>query len=138
MIKEIIKDEIILQTKSENFVIGEDDYLIQDMIDTANANIESCAGLACIQIGVAKRVILVKQGDKFIVYINPVIVKKSPRTYVTQEGCLSLDGLRTVKRHRQITLAYTNKQGKRKVQTFSGFTAQIIQHECDHLNGILI
>lgn len=138
MIKEIIKDEIILQTKSENFVFGEDNHLIQDMIDTATANIEICAGLACIQIGVAKRVILVKQGDKFIVYINPVIVKKSPKTYITQEGCLSLDGLRTVKRHRQITLAYTNKQGKRKVQTFSGFTAQIIQHECDHLNGILI
>ena len=75
MIKEIIKDEIILQTKSENFVLGEDDYLIQDMIDTANAHIETCAGLACIQIGVAKRVILVKQGDKFIVYINPVSLK---------------------------------------------------------------
>lgn len=138
MIKEIIKDESILQTKSENFVLGEDDYLIQDMIDTANAHIETCAGLACIQIGVAKRVILVKQGDKFIVYINPVIVKKSPKTYITQEGCLSIDGLKPVKRHRQITLAYTNRQGKRKVQTFSDFTAQIIQHECDHLNGILI
>lgn len=138
MVKEIIKDKTILQTKSENFVFGEDDYLIQDMIDTANANIENCAGLACIQIGVAKKIILVKQGNKFVVYLNPVIVKRSEKTYITTEGCLSIDGLKTVKRHRQIMLAYTDIQGKRKVQTFSNYTAQIIQHECDHLNGILI
>ena len=77
MIKEIVKDENILRQKSELFVMGEDDYLITDMIDTANANKDNCAGLACIQIGVAKRVILVRQNDNFVAFINPVIIKKA-------------------------------------------------------------
>lgn len=138
MVKEIVKDENILRQKSELFVMGEDDYLIADMIDTANANKDNCAGLACIQIGVAKRVILVRQNNNFVAFINPVIIKKSPKTYITQEGCLSLDGLRTVKRHRSVKVVYTTIQGKRKVQEFSGFVAEIIQHEIDHCNGILI
>ncbi len=75
MVKQIVKDERVLTQKSEKFIFGEDDYLIDDMIDTANAHIGHCVGLAAIQIGVPKRVILVRCGDKFIPYINPVIIK---------------------------------------------------------------
>lgn len=138
MIKEIVKDENILRQKSELFVIGEDDYLITDMIDTANSHKDNCAGLACIQIGVAKRVILVKQNNSYVVFINPMIIKKNPKTYITKEGCLSLDGMRAVKRHKSVKVVYTTIQGKRKVQEFNGYVAQIIQHEIDHCNGILI
>ena len=108
------------------------------MLDTANAHKDRCAGLACIQIGVPKRVILVRQGDKFVPYINPMIVDKSARTYVAEEGCLSVDGLRKVKRHYSIKLIYTDRNGKTRSGNFNGFAAEIIQHECDHLNGILI
>lgn len=138
MIREIVKDENLLKQKSTNFIFGEDEYLIEDMLDTANAHKYRCAGLACIQIGIAKKIILVRQNDKFIPFINPVIIKKSSKTFMAEEGCLSLDGIRTVKRHRSVKVMYSTVQGKRKVQEFNGFTAQIIQHECDHLNGVLI
>ena len=138
MVREIVKDESVLKQKSEAFVAGQDDYLITDMLDTANAHKDNCAGLACIQIGVAKRVILVRFGDNFISFINPAIIKKSAKTYMAKEGCLSLDGARIVKRHNSVMLAYTNIDGKRIVKEFSGRTAQIIQHEVDHCNGILI
>lgn len=138
MVKEIVKDEAILRQKSEVFKLGEDDYLIEDMLDTANAHKEICAGLACIQIGVPKRVILVRQGSKFIPFINPMIIHKSKKTYIAREGCLSLDGIRTVKRHTSVKVVFTDTHGKRQVKDFIGSTAEIIQHECDHLNGILI
>lgn len=138
MIKEIVKDTEILTQKSERFIIGQDEHLIQDMIDTANEHKDRCVGLACIQIGVPKRVIIVRQGDKFIPYRNPMIVSKSTKTYTAEEGCLSVEGVHTVKRHYQIKLIYTDKNGKTRGQNFNGFMAQIIQHECDHLNGILI
>lgn len=138
MIREIIKDTEILTQKSERFIIGQDEHLIEDMLDTANAHKDRCAGLACIQIGVPKRVILVKQSDKFVPYRNPMIVSKSTQTYMAEEGCLSVEGVHSVKRHYQIKLIYTDKNGKTRGQNFNGYTAQIIQHECDHLNGVLI
>lgn len=138
MVKEIVKDTAILTQKSERFIIGQDEHLIQDMIDTATEHKDRCVGPACIQIGVPKRVIIVRQGDKFIPYINPMIVNKSAKTYTAEEGCLSVEGVHTVKRHYQIKLIYTDKNGKTRGCNFNGFTAQIIQHECDHLNGILI
>lgn len=138
MVREIVKDTAILTQKSERFVIGQDEHLIKDMLDTANAHKDRCVGLACIQIGVAKRVILVRQGDKFVPFINPMIVNKSAKTYVAEEGCLSIEGVRSVKRHYSIKLIYTDRNGKTKSGEFNGFTAEIIQHECDHLNGILI
>lgn len=138
MIKEIIKDENILKQKSEPFVFGEDDYLINDLLDTANAHKDNCAGLACIQIGVAKRVILVRQGDDFIPFINPMIIKRSPKTYIAKEGCLSLNGMRTVKRHNSIKVMWSDLNQKRKVQEFYGYIAEILQHEIDHCKGILI
>lgn len=138
MIREIVKDTNILTQKSERFIIGQDDYLIKDMLDTAYAHKDVCAGLACIQIGIPKRVILVREGAKFVPYINPVIVDKTVQTYIAKEGCLSIDGAREVKRHYGIKLCYHDRKGKTRVITFTGGLAQIIQHECDHLNGILI
>lgn len=138
MIKEINKDIESLQQKSMPFIFGEDDYLLTDMFDTANAHKENCAGLACIQIGVAKRVILVRQGDTFVPFINPMIIKKSPKTYIADEGCLSLEGLRQVKRHNTVKVMWTDTSGKKRVREFNGFTAQILQHEIDHCNGLLI
>lgn len=138
MVRKIVKDESVLKQKSEDFVVGQDDYLITDMIDTANAHKDNCAGLACVQIGIAKRIVLVRVGDNFIPFINPVIIKKSPKTYMAKEGCLSLDGAKIVKRHNSVMLVYANIDGKRIVKEFSGRTAQIIQHEVDHCNGILI
>lgn len=138
MIVPIIKDTEILTQKSVSFIFGKDDYLIRDMIDTANAHKENCVGLACIQIGVPKRIILVKQNDKYNVFINPTIIKKSPKTYMTQEGCLSVDGIHTVKRHNSIIVMWTTALGKIQVREFNGFDAEIIQHEYDHLNGKLI
>lgn len=138
MIKEIIKDENILTQRSEKFILGKDNHIIDDMIDTANAHKENCAGLAAIQIGVPKRVILVLHNDKYLPFINPVIVQKSKETYIAKEMCLSLDGAREVKRHHGIKVIYQTKNGKSKCMAFSGIVAQIIQHECDHLDGVLI
>ena len=138
MVREIIKDESILTKKSEKFIIGQDDSIITDMIDTANAHKENCVGLAAVQIGVHKRVILVWHNGKFLPFINPVIVQKSKETYTTKESCLSLDGAREVKRHKGIKVIYQTRNGKSMCMAFSGFTAEIIQHEIDHLNGILI
>lgn len=138
MVRDIIKDPGILSQKSSPFVPAEDNHLIADMMDTANAHKDRCAGLACIQIGIPKRVILVRQEDKFVPFINPVIVKRSAKTYYTQEGCLSLDGERTVRRHSSVMVAWTDMNGKRKTKEFTGFTAEILQHEIDHCNGVLI
>lgn len=138
MIKDIIKDENILTQKSEHFIFGEDDYLIQDLLDTANEHKENCAGLACIQIGVPKRVILVRQGNRFVPFINPMIIQKSPKTYIATEGCLSLEGKRAVKRHASVKVVWRTPDGTRKVQMFNGFIAEVLQHEIDHCNGIII
>ena len=137
MERPITKDESILTAKSVPFIFGEDDYLIQDMLDTANAH-DTCIGLACIQIGIAKKLILVKQGDKFVPFINPIILKRSSKTYIAQEGCLSVDGTREVKRHYSVKVMWTTPKGKKKMQEFNGLHAQIIQHEIDHLEGKLI
>lgn len=138
MVREIIKDSDILTQQSKPFVFGQDDHIIQDLLDTANANKERCAGLAAIQLGVPKRVILVRQDNQFVPFINPTIIKRSPGWYYAQEGCLSLDGQRSVKRNHTIMVSYTTTNGKRHTKQFSGYTAQIIQHEVDHCNGVLI
>ena len=138
MVKEIVKDENILSQKSTNFIFGEDDYLIKDMLDTAEEHRDRCAGLACIQIGIPKKIILVKIEEKYNVMINPIIIKKSKETYITEEGCLSLDESKKVKRHNSIKVMWTTPNGNKKHQMFNGFVAEIIQHECDHLKGILI
>lgn len=137
-IKTIVKDIAFLSQRSVQFVRGRDDSILVDMLDTAKAHMENCAGLAAPQIGELKRAILVRNGDKFIPFINPVIIKKSGRTYTAEEGCLSLDGKRAVKRYESVMVAFTDVKGKRTTKTFNGSIAEILQHEIDHLNGILI
>lgn len=137
-IKDIVKDTAILTQKSVPFVFGEDDAIIQDLQDTATAHEDNCAGLAAIQLGIPKRVIVVKEGNKFVTYINPVIVKRSRESYMATEGCLSLEGARTVRRYRSVMVSYTTSNGKKKSKTFDGFVAEILQHEIDHCNGVLI
>lgn len=138
MVKQIIRDEEILTKTSIRFIFGEDDYLIKDMLDTANHYADRCIGLAAIQIGVPKRVIAVRIGSRFVIMINPTIVGRSPKTYLATESCMSLDGSFNVKRHKEIKLIYTKPDGVSECRTFKGREAQIIQHECDHLHGILI
>ena len=142
MVREIIKGPAILSQISTpiDFATERDALanLIQDLMDTANANKKNCAGLAAIQIGIPKKVILVNEKGKFVPYINPTIVGRSRSTYCVEEGCLSLDGKRTVKRHHDIKVVWRNKNGKPCVKVFSGYVAEILQHEIDHCNGILI
>ena len=109
--------------------------LIQNMFDTMHH--AQGIGLAAPQIGELKRAILVRSDDKFIPFINPVIIKKSGRTYTAEEGCLSLDGRRAVKRYESVMVTFTDIKGKRTTKTFNGSIAEIIQHEVDHLNGLV-
>lgn len=138
MIKEIVKDEAILTQKSEIVSMEEAKEIIVDLLDTAKAHIDNCAGLAAPQIGVNKRVVVVRNGDSFFPMVNPVVVKKTGKKFLNHEGCLSLDGIRAVERYASILVNYTDGKGKRQTKTFNGTLAIVIQHETDHLNGVLI
>lgn len=137
MVKEIIKDIDVLQQKSTKFEF-DDENLIRDLLDTAEHYRYICLGLAAIQIGVPKRVIVVKIKNSFIPFINPTIIQRSNATYMANEGCMSLNGQREARRHFYIKVGYTTQNGKVEEKQFKGATAQIIQHEIDHLNGVLI
>ncbi len=138
MIKEIVKDEEILTKKSEQVTFEEAQEIITDLLDTARAHIDECAGLAAPQIGVNKRVVVIRNGDNFYPMVNPVVVKKSGKKFLNHEGCLSLEGIRAVERYSSVLVGYIDKSGKRCTKTFNGTAAIIVQHETDHLNGILI
>ena len=138
MIKEIVKDEKILTQQSEKVEMEEAQEIITDLLDTANYYLDNCAGLAAPQIGVLKKVIVVRNGNSFFPMVNPVIVKKNGKKFVNTEGCLSLDGLRNVERYSTVLVWYMDKSGKFITKTFNGTLAIIIQHEVDHLNGKLI
>ena len=136
MIKPIVKDVLFLGQKSEPAVKA-DLPLANDLRDTLAANREQCVGMAANMIGVKKRIIIVSMGLADVVMFNPVITqKKGP--YETEEGCLSLTGVRKTIRYETITLEYTDTEWKRQRRVFSGWFAQIIQHETDHLDGIII
>ena len=138
MIKDIVKDTDILTQKSEQVSVEEAQEIITDLLDTANHHIDDCAGLAAPQIGVHKKVIVVRTGNSFFPMINPMIIKKSGRKFVNTEGCLSLEGSRSVERFPTILVSYFDRNGKRNTKTYNGLMAVIVQHEVDHLNGILI
>lgn len=138
MIKEIIKDEEILTKKSDAVSIEEAQEIITDLLDTAKAHIDDCAGLAAPQIGINKRVVVVRKDDSFFAMVNPVVIKKTGKKFLNHEGCLSLDGIRSVERYPSVLVNYTDKSGKRCTKTFNGTLAIIVQHETDHLNGVLI
>jgi peptide deformylase len=138
MIKEIVKDTEFLTQKSEQVSVEEAQEIITDLLDTASHHIDECAGLAAPQIGVHKRVVVIRNGNTFFPMINPVVVKKTGKKFVNHEGCLSLEGTRAVERYSSVLVGYIDKSGKRITKTFNGIPAIIVQHETDHLNGILI
>ena len=136
MIKPIVRDIIFLGQRSEE-ATKQDMSVGQDLQDTLKANQERCVGMAANMIGEKKRIIIVNMGFVNVVMYNPVIIKKdSP--YETEEGCLSLDGVRKTTRYQNIEVEYLDSNWKKQRQKYSGWTAQIIQHEVDHLNGIII
>ena len=136
MVKPIVRDTFFLNQKSEKATKA-DLPVAQDLGDTLRANRERCVGMAANMIGYRKRIIIVATGFADIIMINPVIIEKS-EGYETEEGCLSLPGVRKTIRYNKITVKYLDKAFKEHIQTFSGYIAQIIQHEYDHLEGILI
>ncbi len=136
MIQNIIKSEQFLQEKSEN-ATQEDASVIQDLIDTLMFHKERCLGLAANMIGQKKRILAFFDGETICVMVNPEIMKKEG-LYLTEEGCLSLTGVRPTKRYQKIKVRYWDAQFKIKVKTYTGLSAQVIQHEMDHFEGILI
>ena len=136
MVKDIVKDTFFLSIPSEEATM-DDRQVINDLIDTLRANADVCAGLAANMIGVNKKIIAVNTDYLIIVMNNPVIVKKS-KPYDTEEECLSLEGSRSTTRYEHIEVEYLEKKKKKRKEKFSGWVAEIIQHEIDHCNGILI
>ncbi len=136
MIKPIVKDVFFLSQKSES-ATKQDISIGQDLQDTLTANRERCVGMAANMIGVKKRIIIVNIGFMNLVMYNPVILKKDT-PYETEEGCLSLDGVRKTTRYQNIEVEYLDGSWKKHRQKFSGWTAQIILHEMDHLEGVII
>lgn len=111
--------------------------VVVDLLDTLRANADRCVGMAANMIGINKRILVFSIGAMNIPMINPAIVKQDD-SYETEEGCLSLDGMRKAIRYRTIEVEFLNQEFEKQKQTFTGFPAQIIQHEMDHCNGILI
>lgn len=136
MIREICKDEHFLAQKAEP-AAPEDLPAAADLLETLIFHKEGCVGMAANMIGVAKRIIAVEAEDGYLVLFNPVILKKSG-PYNTEEGCLSLEGVRPTRRWKSIKVQYETADGKPRIRTFTGWTAQIIQHEIDHCDGTLI
>lgn len=136
MIKPIMHNEAFLKQKSTDATPA-DASIITDLIDTLRANSAHCVGMAANMIGVKKRIIVFSIGPIIVPMVNPVITKKE-KPYETEEGCLSLSGVRKTTRYENIEVSYLDQNFKPQKQTFQGWTAQIIQHEIDHCNGILI
>ena len=136
MIKHIMKDPIFLAQKSAPATVM-DLPVAQDLRDTLAAHRDGCVGMAANMIGVAKRIIIFDDSGSATVMFNPEIVKCSG-PYEAEEGCLSLSGTRKAKRYRSIKVQYRNEKFETRLKTYTGFTAQIIQHEIDHCNGVLI
>ena len=136
MSQPIMKDPIFLAQKSAP-ATKEDLQVAQDLLDTLTAHKDGCVGMAANMIGVSKRIIAFDNEGKYMVMFNPEIVKRS-EPYEAEEGCLSLPGTRKAKRYRSIKVQYQNDQFQTRFKTFTGWTAQIIQHEIDHCNGVLI
>lgn len=136
MIQEICKDEIFLAQKAEPATPA-DLPVAQDLIDTLTAHKDGCVGMAANMIGVNKRIIIFDNEGAYQVMFNPVIVKQSG-PYQTEEVCLSLTGRRPTKRWKRIKVQWQNETFQTRLKTFTGWTAEIIQHEIDHCDGILI
>ena len=136
MVREIMKDQFFLSMKSAP-ATAEDLDVARDLLETLEANAAGCVGMAANMIGVAKRIIAFDNEGTYMVMFNPEIVRQDG-PYTAEESCLSLPGTRSAKRYRSIKVKYQNEAFQTRFKTFSGWTAQIIQHEIDHCNGILI
>ena len=136
MIREICKDEAFLAQKAELATL-EDLQVAADLLDTLIHHKEGCVGLAANMIGVNKRIIAFDNDGSYMVMFNPQIIKKA-EPYDTEEGCLSLSGVRPTKRWKSIKVSWQNEKFQQRLKTFTGWTAQIIQHEIDHCKGIII
>ena len=136
MVREICRDVLFLNRKAE-IATEADMQVALDLLDTLKANEAGCVGLAANMIGVNKRIIAVNMGIVNMIMFNPVIVKKSG-VYKTEEGCLSLTGVRETTRYQEIEVEYKDINFKDQKQKYSGWIAQIIQHEVDHCEGIII
>ena len=136
MIRPIMKDPMFLSRKS--LPATKDDLQVaRDLFDTLTANADGCVGMAANMIGVLKRIIIFDNNGLYTVMFNPEIISCSGE-YETEEGCLSLSGVRKTKRWQNITVKWQNMLLQTQTTTYTGWTAQIIQHEIDHCNGILI
>ena len=136
MIKKITRDPMFLAQKSVDATEA-DKQVISDLLDTLRANLDHCVGMAANMIGVSKNIIVVAAGPFQFAMINPVIAKKTG-AFQTEEGCLSLDGVRQCTRYKEIEVDYLDTNFKKQHGKYIGWTAQIIQHEVDHCNGIVI
>lgn len=136
MVRPLMTDTVFLAQKALPADAG-DITVADDLLDTLKAHEDGCVGMAANMIGVNKRIIAFDNDGAYMVMFNPVIVKKSA-PYDAEEGCLSLTGTRKTKRYRTIKVQWQNEQFQLRIRTFTGWTAQIIQHEIDHCEGILI
>ena len=136
MIREICKDETFLVQKAAP-ATADNLATAQDLLDTLIAHKDGCVGMAANMIGVCKRIIAFDNEGTYMVMFNPVIVRQSG-PYEAQEGCLSLTGVRKTKRFQTVKVQWQNEQFQPRLKTFTGWTAEIIQHEIDHCEGILI
>ncbi|MGG7159393.1 peptide deformylase [Clostridium baratii] len=136
MIRPVVKDILFLGQKSE-IATKEDMLVVDDLVDTLRANLEHCVGMAANMIGIKKRILVFAVGNIIVPMVNPVILKKENR-YETEESCLSLTGFRKTMRYETIEVEYFDRNFKKHKEIFTGFTAQIIQHEMDHFEGIII
>ena len=137
MIKEIVKDQKSLMIKS-TLATKDDLNILTDLIDTLDANRAHCVGMAANMIGYNKCILVyINKNEKIEYMINPTIIKKEDE-YETEEGCLSLDGVRKTKRYNKIKVEYYNDKFQKRLKVFTEFEAEIIQHEIDHFEGIII
>lgn len=136
MVRNIMKNPLFLMQPSTD-AVASDRGVADDLRDTLVAYSDECVGMAANMIGVTKRIIVVNDNGKLLEMFNPEIIGKSGE-YQTEEGCLSLTGVRKVTRYKNITVKWQTREMKEQVGMFAGFTAQIIQHEVDHCNGVLI
>ena len=137
MVKEIIRDLLFLGQKAEA-ATKEDISIAEDLLDTLRFHREHCVGMAANMIGERKAIIAIAEGDRFTAMLNPEIVKESPKTYKAMEGCLSIPGEREVERHAWIEVKYRDVDWRKEKRKFTGFEAEIVQHELDHLEGKII
>ena len=136
MNRQIVHDPLFLAVKSEPATEA-DRQVIVDLLDTLRANLDHCVGMAANMIGVRKSIIVFCNGPMQMIMVNPKIISKAGE-FEAEEGCLSLIRIRKTKRYQRITVKYQDQAFRQRTGTFEGFTAQIIQHEIDHCDGILI